>query len=123
MFFLKTPHASAHGIEWKNTFQKLMLPFLHPSIFPDDILSPLANYLINPKATTDYHQTLSTALNQEKAVLSNKKFIHQLEPNSHFIFNAQQFQILNKRRTRYTCINLKNKQQYLISANALVETI
>ena len=42
-----------HGIEWKKTFQLLMLPFLNNTIFPDKILSNLANYLKNPSATTD----------------------------------------------------------------------
>ena len=37
-----------HGTEWKKTFQLLMLPFLNNTIFPNKILSDLANYLKNP---------------------------------------------------------------------------
>ena len=43
--FKKYGHVRPHGKEWKQTFQHLMLPFLHPSIYPENILGPLANYL------------------------------------------------------------------------------
>ena len=33
-----------HGIEWKRTFQHLMLPFINPEIFPLDILPLLAKH-------------------------------------------------------------------------------
>ena len=51
-----------HGNEWKNTFQLMMLPFLNNIIFPDNILSKLANYLKNPSATTDSNIDLVISL-------------------------------------------------------------
>ena len=42
-----------HGIEWKNNFRLLMLPFLNNYIFPDEILNNLINYIKNPKASTE----------------------------------------------------------------------
>ena len=51
-----------HGIEWKLNFQHLMLPFLKPEIIPNDLMPLLANYLKNPKASTDADVNLSLAL-------------------------------------------------------------
>ena len=31
-----------HGLEWKSVFQHLMLPFIRPEIFPNDVLPLLA---------------------------------------------------------------------------------
>jgi hypothetical protein len=44
-----------HGMEWKQTFQRLMLPFIRPEIFPSSLLPILAKHFRNPKAssTTD----------------------------------------------------------------------
>jgi len=33
-----------HGVEWKHTFQRLMLPFLNPDIFPNELLPLLAKH-------------------------------------------------------------------------------
>ena len=52
----------AHGKEWKTVFQHLMLPFLRPDIYPKEMLPFLANYLKNPKASTDTDANLSLIL-------------------------------------------------------------
>lgn len=37
-----------HGNEWKITFQRLMLPFIRPEIFPHSVLPLVANHFKNP---------------------------------------------------------------------------
>ena len=66
-----------HGKEWKQTFQYLMLPFINPEIYPKEILPHLANYLKNPKASTDADVKLALAMKQfsEK---SDKNFIFEI---------------------------------------------
>ena len=53
-----------HGIEWKQTFQHLMLPFLNPEIFPSDLLPLLARHFKSPKASSDTDVDLAFALKQ-----------------------------------------------------------
>ena len=65
--FEKYGKIQPHGKEWKQQFQHLMLPFLHPTIFPNHMLTPLAHYLKNPKASTDSDVKLSLALKGNKA--------------------------------------------------------
>ncbi len=111
-----------HGKEWKQNFQHLMLPFLQPTIFPQELLPYLANYLKNPKASTDTDVKLSLAMKQfsEK---SDKSFIFEIPFGTDFIFKNRTFRRGNKRRTRYECLELNSKRLYLFNQNAEVELV
>nr|WP_255362769.1 SprT-like domain-containing protein [Tenacibaculum sp. MAR_2009_124] len=108
-----------HGKEWKTVFQHLMLPFLKPEIYPLSILPHLANYLKNPKASTDTDVNLSLALRYGVAG-EGKNFIFEIPNNGIFKFKDVLYKRGNKRRTRYECLNLSNKRTYLFNQNAEV---
>ena len=108
-----------HGKHWKTVFQHLMLPFLQPDIYPKKILPYLANYLKNPKASTDTDVNLSLALRSGEAE-KGKNFIFQIPIDSIFQFKETLYKRGNKRRTRYECLNLTNKRVYLFNQNAEV---
>lgn len=109
-----------HGLEWKLNFQHLMLPFLQPLIFPEDLLPFLAKHLKNPKASSSSDVNLSLALKQYDE-MSGKNFIFELPIGSIFTFNNRTFKKGNKRRTRFECIELANNKNYLFNQNAEVE--
>mgnify|MGYP000359675668 FL=1 len=111
-----------HGKHWKTVFQHLMLPFLQPDIYPKKILPYLANYLKNPKASTDTDVNLSLALRGGEAE-NGKNFIFQIPIDSIFQFKETLYKRGNKRRTRYECLNLTNKRVYLFNQNAEVKLI
>ena len=111
-----------HGKHWKTVFQHLMLPFLQPDIYPKEILPYLANYLKNPKASTDTDVNLSLALRGGEAE-NGKNFIFQVPVNSVFQFKDTLYKRGNKRRTRYECLNLTNKRVYLFNQNAEVKLV
>ena len=119
---LKYKRVKPHGIEWKISFQHLMLPFMNPAIFPMSILSPLANYLKNPKASTDsdVHLSLAMKLYNEK---SNKSFIFEVPLNAKFLFKNKTYIRKNKRRTRYECLEINSKRLYLFNQNVEVELV
>jgi hypothetical protein len=108
-----------HGIEWKNTFKELMLPFVNPETYPNTILPYLAKYLLNAKASTDSDVNLSLALKQER-LHSDKNYIFELEIGRKFQLKKRTFAILEKKRTRYICIDLTSQKKYLINQNAEV---
>jgi len=108
-----------HGKEWKAIFQHLMLPFLHPEIYPKEILPYLANYLKNPKASTDADVNLSLALKGNEAA-AGKYFVFDIPFGSLFTFKNIVYKRGNKRRTRYECLNIKNKKVYLFNQNVEV---
>ena len=111
-----------HGKHWKTVFQHLMLPFLQPDIYPKEILPHLANYLKNPKASTDTDVNLSLALRGGEAE-SGKNFIFEIPNGGTFQFKNTLYKRGNKRRTRYECLNLTNKKVYLFNQNAEVKLI
>ena len=111
-----------HGKEWKTVFQHLMLPFLRPEIYPKEILPFLANYLKNPKASTDSDVNLSLALRGNIAE-SGKSFIFEIDFGEYFSHKNITYKRGNKRRTRFECLNTTNKRVYLFNQNVEVVKI
>lgn len=112
-----------HGIEWKHTFQRLMLPFLNPHIFPSELLPLLAKHFKNPKASSDTDVPLAYALKQYDEP-NDKSFIFELPLHQTFkIYNGRVFRKGLKRRTRYECVELKTGKVYLFNANVEVDLI
>ena len=117
--FEKYGRIRPHGKEWKQQFQYLMLPFLNPTIFPDHMLTPLAHYLKNPKASTDSDVKLSLALKGNTAE-NGKNFVFELPTNCIFIFKNKMYRKGKKRKTRIECIQLTTNRLYLFNQNAEV---
>lgn len=112
-----------HGVEWKHTFQHLMLPFLNPEIFPIDILPLLAKHFKSPKASSDSDIQLAYALKQFDAP-NDKTFIFELPLHSTFkLYNGRVFKKGVKRRTRFECTEIKTGRLYLFNPNAEVELL
>ena len=109
-----------HGKEWKAIFQHLMLPFLHPDIYPKEILPFLAKYLKNPKASTDADVNLSLILKGKIAEIG-KNFIFEVPLGSMFEFKNTIYKRGNKRRTRFECLNMSNNKIYLFNQNVEVK--
>jgi len=120
--FKKNKNIKPHGIEWKRNFQHLMLPFVHPDIYPQAILPYLAQYLINPKASTDTDLKLSLALKQFDES-TDKNFIFEIPFASKFMYNNKVFVRGNKRRTRFECTEVYSDKKYLFHANAEVDLL
>ncbi len=109
-----------HGKEWKQNFKLLMLPFLTPNIFPDDILPILAKHLKNPKASSDTDVNLALAL-KKYSPKSDKNYIFEIENDKYFIYNERIFKQGQKRRTRYECTEVKTGKKYLFNQNVEVK--
>jgi len=120
--FKKYGNTKPHGLLWKQTFKVLMLPFLTDEIFPANILSPLANYLINPKARTDADLNLSLALRNYDEI-TDKKLIFELKLGTLFEHNNRIFKKGAKRRIRYECTEIETQKKYLFQQNAEVMTL
>lgn len=120
--FKKYERVKPHGVEWKQNFQHLMLPFLQPSIFPNELLPFLANYLKNPKASTGSDTSLTYALKQYDKK-SDKSFIFEIALGTLFQFNNKTFEKGLLRRTRFECTEVANQKIYLFNKNAEVKLL
>ena len=112
-----------HGLEWKSVFQHLMLPFIRPEVFPNDVLPLLAMHFKNPKASSDSDTVLALKLKQYDAP-NGKTFIFEVPEGSTFQFyNGKLFRKGPKRRTRFECTELSSGRLYVFNPNAEVELI
>lgn len=111
-----------HGREWKMAFQKLMSPMLSDLVFPKDVLLPLKQYLINPKASTGADIFLSREIRKYNLREDNRTVIYlsDLKSGTSFHLKGRKFKKEATRRTRILCLEVKTGRKYLISANAEV---
>lgn len=112
-----------HGLEWKRTFQHLMLPFLNPDIFPIELLPVLANHFKNPKASSDTDVSLALALKQFDPP-NDKSYVFEVPFGSTFkLHNDRIFKKGNKRVKRFECVEVNTGKLYLFNPNAEVEIV
>lgn len=112
-----------HGTEWKLTFQRLMLPFINPSVYPNQLLPYIAQHFKNPKASSDTDAKLSLLLKQFDE-RNDKNYIFELPLGSTFrIHNGKIFKKGNKRVKLFECAELSSGKIYLFQPNAEVELL
>ncbi|WP_396168610.1 SprT-like domain-containing protein [Flavobacterium sp.] len=113
-----------HGQEWKYSFQRLMIPFIRPEIFPHSVLPLVANHFRNPTASSDSDARLSFALKQFDERKQDIHYIHEVPSGSLFrIKNGRVFKKQGLRVKRYECLEVKTGRLFLFNANAEVEII
>jgi hypothetical protein len=112
-----------HGNEWKYSFQRLMIPFIRPEIFPSHLLPLLARHFKNPTASSDTDSTLSLALKQFDAQ-NDKNYIFEIPYGSVFrIANGKIFKKIAVRTKRFECLEVSSGKMYLFNPNAEVELL
>jgi hypothetical protein len=112
-----------HGEEWKITFQRLMVPFIRPEIFPQHLLPLLARHFKNPSASSDTDTTLSLALKQFDQQ-NDKNYVFEIPYGSVFrISNGKIFKKIAVRTKRFECMEISTGKTYLFNPNAEVELL
>ena len=103
-----------HGSEWKEEFRKMILPFINPSFFPNDILMKLSAHLLNPSATTVRDIELTKVLKKydNKDVITVSEI---LDGDEFKINNGQQFIRICKLRKNYKCQEISTQKLYRFS--------
>lgn len=113
-----------HGLEWKRTFQHLMIPFIRPEIFPSQLLPIIANHFKNPKASSSTDARLSIALKTFDTEERKNSYVYELPHGSTFrLYNGKLFKKGKKRVKRYECVELTSGRLYLFQPNAEVELV
>lgn len=108
-----------HGKEWKESFNRLMKPFILKKIFPEELEKAVIAYLKNPAAGTCVDANLLSALRKYDTEIN--PFLEELMEGSCFRLNNKTFVKGAKKRSRYVCKDLHSGNEYLISATAEVE--
>lgn len=112
-----------HGQEWKYSFQRLMIPFIRPDIFPNQLLPLLARHFKNPTASSDTDARLALALKYFDKP-NDKHFVFDIPVGSIFrIHNGKIFKKGNVRVKRYECTEVNSGRVFLFNPNAEVELL
>lgn len=113
-----------HGVEWKRTFQHLMVPFIRPEVFPSQLLPIIANHFKNPKASSSTDARLFIALKAFDEEERQGSYVYELPKGSIFrLYNGKLFRKGDKKVKRYECVELSTGKLYLFQPNAEVEFI
>ena len=109
-----------HGKEWKMAFQKLMLPLINPTVFPESLLAVLALHFKNPKASSDTDFNLVMELSKFDPV-TDKTYVFELEEGTFFsIPDGREFKLGKKRVKRFECEEISTRRKYIFSPHAEV---
>lgn len=113
-----------HGVEWKRTFQHLMLPFLRPEVFPPGLLPLLAAHFKNPRASSSTDTALSLALREFDPEPMERHCVYELPEGSAFrLYNGRIFRKGPRKVKRYQCQEISTGKWYLFQPQAEVEWI
>jgi SprT protein len=107
----------AHGKEWKTHYSLLLRKFIGKKIFPPDIEKALQYSVINPAATANGEVDLILVLRKYDTKRREGYYpVAELPANSFFQTDDKKiFQKGEKRRSRYTCTEIKTGLKYLFS--------
>ena len=90
-----------------------MINFLTIDVFPEDILSSLSHYLINPLASTSNDMDLSLSLRKYDQIQALT--IDEINCGEKFVFSNRIFIKKKKLRKKIKCLDVKNQKIYLFN--------
>ena len=113
-----------HGTEWKNEFRDLLKPFLQRTIFPEDLLQHLNEYIRNPYASSCIDVNLMRELKKYNDNHGDFHLLEEISENSLFALKDGRVFVKGKLlRKRFRCIEVSSKRNYLISPVAEVTQV
>ena len=124
-FELHKNKVEPHGKEWKNQFSRLLIDFVQQKIFPSDIEKALQRSIINPAATANGETDLLLVLRKYDPT-KKEGYVFVIDVPEGAVFqtdNGKVFRKGEKRRKRYTCVEIKTGLQYSFSAISEVRII
>ncbi|GAB5419344.1 MAG: hypothetical protein Crog4KO_27730 [Crocinitomicaceae bacterium] len=117
------PRVKPHGVEWQNTYSKMLYPVVQAGHLPGDVAKAIERSLLNVKASSCTDQNLHRVLMKYDKPKEGFVVLETLENGTEFELNGKSYRKGNLRRTRYVCTNTNNQRKYLISALAQVKKI
>lgn len=115
---------SPHGKEWKKTFSDLLHELLKNQVFPETLTPYILQHASQPKASSSADVSLTKALNKFNTH-SSLPHLMDIEVGTLFSLrnNSRIFKKMEKKRTRYLCLEVKTQKKYLINGIAEVKVI
>jgi SprT protein len=117
-----------HGPEWKAIYAKELMFWLENDIFPPELTGPIIQHIHRPGASTCADPELFSALrsiNQHSPNhTSTLSLLRELPCGTIFkLKSGRVFKSIEKRRTRFLCLEIPGNKRYLINGIAEVQPI
>ncbi len=110
-----------HGAEWKTEYKNLMRYYLNSTIFPEDVMKALGDYMQNPAASSCADENLLRVLRKYDSKKSAVVHLEEIPLGSTFKHGKSRYFIKGeKSRKRFKCEELGTKRIYLFSPLAEV---
>lgn len=110
-----------HGEEWKLHYKMLMQQFLHPEVFPPDVIMALRKYMSNPAASSCTDTNLLRVLKRYDERQSTV-LLEDVKEGSTFSYNEDRYFVKGPQvRKRFQCKEVKTNRMYLF--NPLTEVL
>jgi SprT protein len=114
----------SHGGEWKQEYRILLKHFLNETIFPQDIITALNNYIRDPAASVCNDSRLFRILNKYNTKATDLLLLEDLPLQAIFeTGDSQKFVKQKKIRTRYLCTKISTKEEYLFHGLSQVKPV
>jgi len=111
-----------HGAEWKGIFKVLMDPFMDMQIFPPELQSHLASYLVNPAASSCSDVNLMRILETYDIAKPGVVFVEHILHGALFSLpDGRCFKKGEKLRKRFKCEEVGTRRIYLFNPLAKVQ--
>ena len=111
---------SPHGMEWKRTFQKMLLE--SSSIYEEDLKPIILKFAKAPKANFMSSPDLVRYFHIEDCA-DESSYIEDLDISDHFVYRKAIYVIEAKRKINYLCLNTNTHKKYIFKPLARVEKI
>lgn len=111
---------SPHGVEWKNTFSKMLSESI--SVYDEDLKPIILKFLKSPKANFMASPDLVRYFHIEDYE-DESSYIEDLEIKDQFTYRKQIYIIEEKRKKNYLCTQLETDKKYIFKPLARVEKI
>lgn len=113
-----------HGDEWKEIFAAMAREhFLGKEIFPVEIETALKKYFTRTFASSCADPNLLRVLAQYDTKPEGHFLLEELQENTVFELNGRIFKKGERRRKRFTCMELSSQRKYLVSAVCSVKIV
>ncbi len=113
---------ASHGQEWKTAFRQLLAPLMTGEIFPNTLLNVLNRHMADPKASSFSDTQLTAALRHYDERQKSVTLLSEIPEGSIFGLHGRWFKKGQLRRTRVLCHELKTRRNYLVPADAPVDS-
>ena len=118
-------NVQAHGHEWQEEYRKLLIQYFDEGCFPQETAPLFKKYIakipLNRATGQELERQLARIDNPEKSL--DELLLRDLPLGSRFCIKARPqtiFRSVEKRRTRYRCVDEKTGTPYLVNGSAVV---